>query len=73
MLAYVAMLPLVTGLLFVFKDGSFLTRGRLDTVQSALRQAGSGMDVSRYIGHNFHFGTATFAMQIGIQDTTKRC
>ena len=48
LLAYVAVRPAGTGPLFIFKDGSFLTRERLvGAVQSALRQAGSGVDISR--------------------------
>ena len=69
LLAYVAVRPVVVGPLFAFKDGSFLTRDRLvEAVRSALQMA--GVDASRFTGHSFRIGAATFAAHIGIQDST---
>jgi hypothetical protein len=74
LLAYIAVRPAVVGPLFVFGDGSFLTRERLvDAVRSALRQAGTGIDASHFTGHSFGIGAATVAAQSGIQDSTIKC
>ena len=71
LLAYVVVRPALAGPLFVFRDGSFLTRERLViAVQSALRQSGSRINVSQYTGHSFRIGAAMCAAQIGIQDST---
>ena len=56
------MLPEVVGPLFVFKDSTLLTREKLViAVQSALRQAGSGGNVSHFTGNSFRIGTAMYA------------
>ena len=54
--------------LFVFQDGSFLTRDKLvAAVRSALNQA--GVDSSSYTGHSFRIGAATTAAEVGLQDS----
>ena len=68
-LAYVAVRPAVNGPLFVFKDGSFLTRDRL---VSAIRRAltAAGMDTAGFSGHSFRIGAATTAALVGLEDST---
>lgn len=68
-LAYVAVRPAVNGPLFVFKDGSFLTRDRL---VSAIRRAlsSAGIDTNGFSGHSFRIGAATTAALVGIEDST---
>ena len=68
LLAYVAVRPLVVGPLFVYHDGSFLTREKLvAAVRMALQQA--GMDASKYSGHSFRIGAATTAAKVGLEDS----
>ena len=67
-LAYVAARPRGSGPLFLFKDGSFLTRDKLvAAVRLALQHA--GMNASQYSGHSFRIGAATTAAQVGIEDS----
>ena len=68
MLGYLAIRPNTNGPLFVFSDGSTLSRTRL--VQS-LRQAltTAGVDVSRYNGHSFRIGAATTVARAGMSDS----
>ena len=64
LLAYMAVRPHLTGPLFIFKDGSFLTRDRLvAAVREALQEA--GIDSAQYTGHSFRIGAATTAAQAG--------
>ena len=67
-LAYLAIRPRLHGPLFLFKDGSTLSKQRL--VQ-ALHQALSlaGIDDSRYSGHSFRIGAATTAARAGVSDS----
>ena len=67
-LAYLAIRPPSPGPLFIFKDGSSLSRPRL--VQ-ALRQAlsAAGIDASQFNGHSFRIGAATAAAQAGLNDS----
>ena len=68
-LAYVAVRPAVAGPLFVFKDGSFLTRERfVSCIRRALSAA--GIDTRGYSGHSFRIGAATTAALAGIEDST---
>ena len=67
-LAYLAIRPQLPGPLFIFRDGSYLTRDRLVVhLRAGLRQA--GIDPSRYSGHSFRIGAATTAAQAGVEDT----
>ena len=67
-LAYMAIRPQVPGPLFVYSDGTPLTRARLVTeVRAAL--TGDGMDLSRYTGHSFRIGAASSAARAGIPDS----
>ena len=55
------------GPLFVFKDGSTLTRKRfVDWVREAL--AKTGIDQTKYCGHSFRLGAATTAAAKGVED-----
>ena len=67
-LGYLAVRPSAPGPLFLFEDGSTLSRPRL--VQ-ALRQAlhRAGVDDSGYSGHSFRVGAATTAAQAGLSDS----
>ena len=68
LLAYIAVRPVSRGPLFVFRDGSFLTRERLVVaVRQALQQAGK--DPTRFAGHSFRIGAATTAAQVGLEDS----
>ena len=68
-LAYIAVRPAVNGPLFVFKDGSFLTRDRL---VSAIRRAlsSAGIETTGFSGHSFRVGAATTAAVVGVEDST---
>ena len=68
LLAYMAIRPAIGGPLFVFKDGSSLTRDRLVVaVREVLQQV--GIDAAKYSGHSFRIGAATTAAKVGIQDS----
>lgn len=68
LLAYIAVRPAVSGPLFVFRDGSFLSRERLIiAVQAALEQA--GVNARSYTGHSFRIGAATAAAEAGLEDS----
>ena len=67
-LAYIAVRPSITGPLFVFKDGSHLTREKLVCcVRQALSAA--GMDTKGYSGHSFRIGAATTAALKGVEES----
>ena len=62
MAAYLAVRSREQGPLFLYQDGSPLTRGRLVVVvREALSQM--GLDSSNYAGHSFRIGAATTAAQ----------
>ena len=68
MLGYLAIQPLTQGPLFLFKDGSTLSRPKL--VQSLLQVLSSvGVDCSSYSGHSFQIGAATTAARMGVSDS----
>ena len=59
-LAFLAVRPAVNGPLFVFANGTPLTRDRLvEAVRRALQQA--GVPATGYSGHSFRIGVATSA------------
>ena len=68
-LAYVTVRSAVSGPLFVFKDGSFLTRDRL---VSAIRRAlcTAGVDTKGYSAPSFQIGAAKTAALVGIKHST---
>ena len=67
-LSYIAIRPSVAGPLFVFKDGSYLTREKLVSwVRRTLNAA--GMETKGFSGHSFRIGAATTAAQAGIEDS----
>ena len=69
MAAYLAVRSREQGPLFLYQDGSPLTRGRLVVVvREALSQM--GLDSSNYAGHSFRIGAATTAAQVGIPEST---
>ncbi len=68
LLAFMAVRPAVNGPLFVFANGSPLTRDRLvKAVRLALQQA--GVPATGYSGHSFRIGAATSAAQAGLEDS----
>ena len=68
-LAYVAVRPVVSGPLFVFKDVFFLTRDRL---VSAIRRAlcTAEVDTKGYSAPSFQIGAAKTAALVGIKHST---
>ena len=71
-LAYLAIRPQAPGPLFVFKDGSYLTRERLVAhLHVGLRQA--GLEADRYSRHSFRIGAATTAAQAEVKDSLSKC
>ena len=65
LLAYMAVRPHLTGPLFIFKDGSFLTRDRLvAAVREALQEA--GIDSAQYTGHSFRIGDSSASRAPGL-------
>lgn len=67
-LAYIACRPSVEGPLFIFKDGSFLTR---DKFVGAVKQGlgATGTNTRGYSGHSFRIGAATTAARQGVEDS----
>ena len=67
-LAYLAIRPPEPGPLFIFEDGSSLSRPRL---VHSLRQAltASGFDALQYNGHSFRIGAASTAARAGLNDS----
>ena len=60
LLGYIMLRLQVLGPLFVYKDGSYLTREKLvGSVRQTLRAA--GVDTKGYSGHSFRIGAATTA------------
>lgn len=56
------------GPLFIFPDGTYLTRQRLVVaVRQALEKA--GLDAAKYSGHSFRIGAATTAAKRGMEDS----
>ncbi|MCX8521142.1 MAG: hypothetical protein ORN28_06345 [Rhodoferax sp.] len=67
-LGYMVLRGLAPGPLFLFSDGSFLTRPRfVSAIRSALDRA--GIDSKPYLGHSFRIGPATTAASCEIQDS----
>ena len=67
-LGYLALRPPAPGPLFVFGDGSPLSRPRLvQSLREVLRRA--GVDVSGFSGHSFRIGAATTAARAGLSDS----
>lgn len=71
LLAFMAVRPAVDGPLFVFANGTPLTRDRLvEAVRHALQQA--GVPAAGYSGHSFRIGAATTAAEAGLEDSMVR-
>ena len=68
LLGYLAIRPKRSGPLFIFQDGSTLSRERL---VSSLRQVLSdvGVSTAQYSGHSFRIGAATTAAKLGVPDS----
>ena len=68
LLAFMAVRPAINGALFVFANGTPLTRDRLvEAVRCALRKA--GVPATGYSGHSFRIGAATTAAEAGLEDS----
>ena len=69
LLAYMAIRPPTPGPLFIFQDGTPLTRQKL---VYHLRKAVSnlGLTTAGYSGHSFRIGAASTAARVGINDST---
>ena len=68
LLNYLAARPPTDGPMFVFEDGSYLSRNKL--VQSLNRSLiAAGIDPQYYKGHSFRIGAATTAATMGVQDS----
>ena len=67
-LAYLAIRPSTPGPLFIFQDGSPLTRQKLvHNLREAISQL--GMNTAGYSGHSFRIGAASTAAAVGISDS----
>ena len=67
-LGYLALRPPSPGPLFMYQDGSTLSRERLvQSLREALRAA--GVEDSGFSGHSFRIGAATAAAQAGVSDS----
>ena len=67
-LAYLAIRPPTPGPLFIFQNGTPLSRGRLVShLHEALSQV--GINVNNYSGHSFRIGAATAAAKAGFSDS----
>ena len=70
-LAYMARRGSEQGPLYIFRDGSTLSRRHLvSEVRSALSSC--GLDCNMYAGHSFRIGAATTAAAKGVEDSTIR-
>lgn len=68
MLGYLAMRPATAGPLFLFEDGTPLSRGQLVShLREALEQG--GVDASHFSGHSFRIGAASTAARAGCSDS----
>ena len=68
MLVYLAICPPTPGPLFIFQDGSHLSRDRLVThMRDTLSQL--GVDVTKFSGHGFRIGAASSAAKAGFSDS----
>ena len=68
MLGYLAIRPPSPGPLFIFKDGTSLSRQRLvQMLRQALQLA--GISDTGFSGHSFRIGAATAAAQAGLNDS----
>ena len=68
LLAHLAIRSPSPGPLFIFQDGTPLSRQQLVAyLHSAL--AGLGVDVANYLGHSFRIGAASTAARAGFSDT----
>ena len=68
MLGYLACRPATLGPLFIFRDGSPLSRPRLvQALRQALHMAGTSD--AGYSGHSFRIGAATTAARAGLSDS----
>ena len=68
LLGYLAIRQSTPGPLFLFHDGSTLSRTRLvKELHLALHMI--GVDDSRFSGHSFRIGAATTAARVGLQDS----
>ena len=67
-LGYLAICPKRSGPLFIFQDGSTLSRERL---VSSLRQVllDVGVNTAQYSRHSFRIGAATTAAKLGVPDS----
>ncbi len=67
-LAYLAIRPSSPGPLFIFRDGSFLSRQRLVTrLRQGLQRV--GINPACFSGHSFRIGAATAAARAGMEDS----
>ncbi len=67
-LSYLSQRPTTPGPLFIFQDGTPLTRTKLvSRLREALAQ--TGIDTSHYSGHSFRIGAATAAARAGYSDS----
>ena len=68
LLQYIEFCSSVTGLLFVFHNGQYLTRAAfISNLQAALQNA--GLVHTNYNGHSFRIGAYTTAAQSSIEDS----
>ena len=68
LLAYLAIRPSTPGPLFVFQDGTPLSRRQLVLhLRDALSQI--GIDVTNFSGHSFRIGAASTAAKAGLSDS----
>ena len=68
MLSYLAIRPSTSGPLFIFKDGSPLTKPKLIChLRNAISQL--GLNTAGYSGHSFRIGAASTTARIGISDS----
>ena len=71
MLNYLAVRGQQEGPLFLFRNGTYLTRQRLvAAVRLAIGRA--GLDPSKYCGHSFRIGAATTTAKKGLEDSVMK-
>ena len=68
LLRYLAIRPVAPGPLFIFQDGSTLSKRKLSGALNAALEA-AGINSGKYTGHSFRIGTATAAAAAGLVDS----
>ena len=68
LLSYLSIRPAGPGPLFIYQDGSYLSKAKLGQALNRVLTA-AGIDPTFYKGHSFRIGAATTAAACGVEDS----